>query len=80
MAIIYYFLRFGGLLECFGITSVEEKSKEIVIHLEKKNNIDTSDSSVNLESKGFYFPVLVSGFPIRSRRLLLEIKRRRWIK
>ena len=75
----YSLLLPSGLLEYFSITSIDEKSKEIVIHLEEKNNINTSDISVKLESKGFYPPVLVNDFPIRNRRLLLNIKRRRWI-
>jgi len=75
----YSLLLPSGLLDYFEITTVEEKSKEIIIYLEEKNNIAFSDSTVKFESKGFTPPVLVNDFPIRGRRLLLHIRRRRWI-
>ena len=67
-----------GLLEYFSIIKVEEKEQELIIHLEEKNNINQS-SEITLESKGFYPSVLVQDFPVRNRKLLLNIRRRRWI-
>jgi len=68
-----------GLLDYFDILQVEEKPGEIKIYLEEKNNIDPESSPVKLESKGFYPSVLVNDFPVRGKRLLLDIRRRRWI-
>ena len=31
------------------------------------------------ESKGFYDPVVVQDFPLRGKKLFLNIRRRRWI-
>jgi hypothetical protein len=69
----------SGLLNYFDILRVEEKSKEVIIYLEEKNNINTEDNPSKYESKGFYPNILVNDFPIRGKSLLLDIRRRRWI-
>lgn len=75
----YNLLLPAGLLDYFLILQVEEQPGEIRIYLEEKNNINSESSSVKYESKGFYPNVLVNDFPIRGKRLLLNIRRRRWI-
>ncbi len=75
----YSLLLPSGLLEYFEIREVKENPGEVIIYLEELNNINKDDSSVKLESKGFYPPVLVHDFLIRGKQLLLNIRRRRWI-
>jgi len=75
----YRFLLPTGMLEYFEVMKVEERSGEIVIHLEEKNNINTDTNPTKYESKGFYPNVEVNDFPVRGKRLLLNIRRRRWI-
>ncbi len=74
----YSFLLPPGLLDYFTVLSVEEKEKELLIHLEEKNNINEGLESVLYESKGFYPSVLINDFPVRGKKLLLNIRRRRW--
>ena len=61
------------------ISDVKESSTEIVIYLEEKNEVPGEYSSMQVESKGFYEPVVVQDFPIRGKKLFLNIRRRRWI-
>ena len=68
-----------GFTDYFDILSVEEKEKEIVIFLEEKLVLASGKGPDCLESKGFYPAVLVQDFPLRDKRLLLNIRRRRWI-
>jgi hypothetical protein len=75
----YSLLLPSGLLDYFQIIEVKENPGEIIIYLEELNNINTNDSPVKLESKGFYPNVLVNDFPVRGKQLLLNIRRRRWI-
>ena len=75
----YSLLLPAGMLDYFDLLKVEEKSKEIRIYLEEKNNINTESSGLIYESKGFYPPILVNDFPVRGKELLLDIRRRRWI-
>lgn len=68
-----------GTLDYFTISDVKESSSEIVIYLEEKNDIPSEYTHVKVESKGFYDPVAVQDFPIRGKKLFLNIRRRRWI-
>lgn len=68
-----------GTLDYFNISAVKESSSEIVIYLEEKNELPGEYSTVKVESKGFYDPVVVRDFPIRGKNLFLNIRRRRWI-
>jgi hypothetical protein len=74
----YSYLLPSGILSYFDILKVEEQSGEITIHLEEKNNINTDSHPAKYESKGFYPNVMVNDFPVRGKRLLLNIRRRRW--
>ncbi len=68
----------SGLLDYFDILKVDTSNVEILIYLEEKNNLSFDIASF-YESKGFCNPVLVNDFPVRGKRLLLNIRRRRWI-
>lgn len=68
-----------GTLDYFIISDVKESSTDIVIFLEEKNEVPSEYSNMKVESKGFYDPVVVQDFPIRGKKLFLNIRRRRWI-
>lgn len=68
-----------GTLDYFIISDVKESSTEIVIYLEEKNEVPEEYSKMKMESKGFYDPVVVQDFPVRGKKLFLNIRRRRWI-
>lgn len=61
-----------GTLDYFNISDVKESSSEIVIYLEEKNELPGEYSTVKVESKGFYDPVVVRDFPIRGKNLFLN--------
>lgn len=75
----YRFLLPEGALDYFIISDVKESSSEIVIYLEEKNEIPGEYSNMKVESKGSYDPVVVQDFPVRGKKLFLNIHRRRWI-
>ena len=66
-----------GTLDYFIIADVKESSTDIVIFLEEKNEVPSEYSNMKVESKGFYDPVVVQDFPIRGKKLFLNIRRRR---
>ena len=68
-----------GTLDYFIISDVKESSTDIVIFLEEKNEVPSEYSNMKVESKGFYDPVVVQDFPIRGKKLFLNIRRRRWV-
>ena len=66
------------ILDYFTIVGVEHTKTEIHISLVERMNRELSDG-VHFESKGFMEPVNVTDFPIRDHKVILRIRRRRWI-
>ena len=66
------------ILEYFTIVGVEQTSTEIHISLDERMQSSLSNDA-NFESKGFMDAVSVTDFPIRDHKVILRIRRRRWI-
>lgn len=66
------------ILKYFDVVSVEKTSTEIHIHLDEKMSPGLS-GDVHFESKGFMEAVSVTDFPIRDHKVILKIRRRRWV-
>lgn len=56
---------------------MSQTATEIHINLDEKMNPELS-GDVHFESKGFMEAVNVTDFPIRDRKVILRIRRRRW--
>ena len=68
-----------GMLEYFEITEVKENGNSVDIYLTELNIIPSEYKNDKLQSKGFYEEITINDFPIRGKRLLLHLKRRRWL-
>ena len=68
-----------GTLEYFALVDVKESVNEVVIYLEEKNIVPEKYTDQDTESKGFYDPVIVQDFPLRGKKVFLNIRRRRWL-
>lgn len=68
-----------GTLDYFNISDVKESSTEITIYLEETNEVPKEYSESKVERKGFYDPITVQDFPIRGKKVYLNIRRRRWV-
>jgi len=72
------------LLEHFNIVSIQEtgdaSQAQGVLHilLEEKNILPYGYQQSLYESKGFYESSEIEDFPIRGRKVLLKLRRRRW--
>lgn len=66
------------ILEYFVVTGVEQTSTEIHIGLDEQMNEKMSNDE-NIDSKGFMEAVSVTDFPIRDHKVILKIRRRRWL-
>ena len=66
------------ILDYFIVVGVEQTKTEIHISLDECNNKELSED-IHFESKGFMEPVTVTDFPIRDHKVILRIRRRRWI-
>ena len=66
------------ILNYFTITGVEQSETEIHIKLDEKVNEELRND-VHFESKGFMEAVSIADFPIRDHKVILRIRRRRWV-
>lgn len=67
-----------GVLDYFDVTGLEHKGEQLSIDLEEKNILPDGYRDQPFHSKGFTPAVSIEDFPIRGRKVLLRIKRRRW--
>jgi len=68
----------GGILDFFELTSVGKAEEGLCIYLEEKNIIPIEHRSGPVHAKGFHAEVRVTDFPLRGKKVILCIKRRRW--
>ena len=66
------------ILAHFEIVDITKSSTEIHIHLDEKMDASMSSDS-NFEAKGFMPCTSITDFPIRDHKVILKIRRRRWI-
>ena len=62
-----------GTLDYFDLVDVKESVNEVVIYLEEKNIVPEKYTDQDTESKGFYDPVIVQDFPLRGKKVFLNI-------
>ena len=68
-----------GTLDYFDLVDVKESVNEVVIYLEEKNIVPEKYTDQDIESKGFYDPVIVQDFPLRGKKVFFNIRCRRWL-
>ncbi len=67
-----------GVTDYFDVIDVKESTVDLTIYLEEKPLIPEEYTSLKVQSKGFYEPVILQDFPLRGRKVYLNIRRRRW--
>ena len=79
--LIRYFLP-EEIIDNFEIVDIKEiecdSEAELHIYLDEKFIYPPEHATKNLESKGFLKAVQISDFPIRDKRVLLLVRRRKW--
>ena len=68
----------SDVLHYFSIAKIESDSSLLRIYLDEKMEKELSDD-LHFESKGFMDAVEVTDFPIRDHKVILVLRRRRWI-
>lgn len=78
------------LLDYFDVVSVEEhpigdkarkglERGELVVFLEEHNEFRFSEEGHTYRPNGFYEASTLNDFPLRDRRVVLSLRRRRWV-
>ena len=67
----------SAVLDYFEIVGLDMTATEMYIRLDERMNKELSED-LHFESKGFMPETSVTDFPIRDRKVILKIRRRRW--
>ncbi len=68
-----------SILETFEVKGVIEEDETFHIELEECNTPPSEWSGIKVQSKGFFPQIVIQDFPIRGRKVLYHITRRRWL-
>ena len=78
MFILCKLILFTYLLNYFSIVNIEHDFSLLRIYLDEKMEEELSDD-IHFESKGFMDSVEITDFPIRDHKVILVLRRHRWI-
>ena len=78
------------ILDYFDVVHVEERAigekerkglerGEVIIHLEEHNEFRNPEEGHTYRPNGFYEVSRINDFPLRDRRVVLLLRRRRWV-
>jgi hypothetical protein len=66
-------------VDYFDLVRLHEEAGTLHFYLDECNVIPDEYSGLSLRSNGFYEPCTVKDFPLRDKKVILHIRRRRWI-
>lgn len=67
-----------GILDLFELTSISKDTDGLCIYLEEKNIVPVEYVGSPVHAKGFHAEIRVTDFPLRGKKVVLCIRRRRW--
>jgi hypothetical protein len=71
------------IVACFSLVDIEEKpfkdTSVLHLHLDENNVIPVEYQDIALFPNGFYPASTIKDFPLRDRKVVLHVRRRRWI-
>jgi len=67
------------IVDYFDLIKIEEEHESLHLYLDELDIIPTEYSSLHLTSNGFYQESSIKDFPLRDKKVILHIRRRRWI-
>jgi hypothetical protein len=67
------------IVHYFDLVDLKEEVETLHIYLDEKNIVPEGYSGIALSSNGFYAESQVKDFPLRDKKVLLHIRRRRWV-
>ena len=67
------------LFDSFDLVDIEEKEDTLHLYLDERNIVPEAYSALSLFPNGFYEASTLKDFPLRDRKVVLQIRRRRWV-
>jgi hypothetical protein len=68
------------IVDYFELVSIKEEEGAILhLYLDEKNKISSEYQGIELFPNGFYAESTIKDFPLRNKKVVLHIRRRRWV-
>ena len=67
------------LIDYFELINLQESEEVLHLYLDERNVIPEEYKDKTLSSNGFYEESQIKDFPLRDKKVVLHIRRRRWI-
>ena len=67
------------IVESFDLVDLQEKEKILHLYLDEYNKVPEEYKALSLLPNGFYEESTLKDFPLRDKKVILHIRRRRWI-
>jgi len=66
------------IVEYFELTGISSTGDQLVFSLDEKYIKPPEHNDKDIESKGFLGAIHITDFPIRDKRVILQVRRRKW--
>jgi hypothetical protein len=63
----------------FELLDIKTNGEELHLYLDELNIVPLEYEQISLSSNGFYEESLIRDFPLRDKKVLLHVRRRRWV-
>jgi len=67
------------VVDYFDIVKIEDIGKTLNIYLDESEKKPKEYKDIDIKPNGFYPESLIKDFPLRDRKVILHVRRRRWI-
>ena len=67
------------LVDTFDLVHLEESAGTLHFHLDECNIVPAEYKDISLSSNGFYESSTIKDFPLREKKVILHVRRRRWV-
>ena len=67
------------IIESFDLVKLEEKDKTLHLSLDECNVVPDEYKDLSLSPNGFYEESTLKDFPLRKNKVILHVRRRRWM-
>jgi hypothetical protein len=67
------------LVESFELVDLQEKEETLHLYLDECNIVPEEYKTLSLLPNGFYEESTLKDFPLRDRKVVLHLRRRRWV-
>jgi hypothetical protein len=76
--LLYYVLP-KAIVESFDLVNLDEKENTLHLYLDEASAVPEEYKELSLTPNGFYEESTIKDFPLRDKKVVLHIRRRRWI-